>query len=218
MSQTQAQHLFIYRMTHIDNVPFIVQNGLWSKLSPVQDPNFIPIGNPDIIDKRTNKTVVVIPPGGVLGEYVPFYFSGHSPMLLNITTGYGVKRFLQKDIVFLVCDVYEIVNAGIPYCFTDGNATKAISKFYNNLSGLQELDWKCISTTLWKNTEDDYDRVRKKMSEFLVKEHIPSNLIRQIIVKNTEAEQKVAAMLGDSLPNCSIKVDTRFEYYYKKYD
>lgn len=60
MPQQTIPHLFIYRMTHIDNVPFIVKNGLWSKLSPVQDPNFIPIGNPDIIDKRTNKTVVVI--------------------------------------------------------------------------------------------------------------------------------------------------------------
>lgn len=56
----------------------------------------------DIIDKRTNKLVEVIPPGGVLGEYVPFYFSGHSPMLLNITTGLNVNRVLQKDIVFLV--------------------------------------------------------------------------------------------------------------------
>ena len=183
-------------MTHIDNVPFIVQNGLWSKLSPVRDPNFISIGNPDIIDKRTNKFVVVIPQGGVLGEYVPFYFSGHSPMLYNITTGYGVKKVLQKDIVFLVCDALEIVNAGIPYCFTDGNATKAISKFYNTLYGLRELDWPSIRATYWKNTEDDYDRVRKKMSEFLVKDHIPANLIRGIIVKNQEAEQKVTAMLG----------------------
>ena len=168
MPQQTTPHLFIYRMTHIDNVPFIVKNGLWSKLSPVQDPNFISIGNPDIIGKRTNKTVVVIPPGGVLGEYVPFYFSGHSPMLLNIATGYGVKKVPQKDIVFLVCDALEIVNAGIPYCFTDGNATKAISKFYNTLYGLRELDWPCIHATIWKNTEDDYDRVRKKMSEFPV--------------------------------------------------
>lgn len=218
MAQHTAQHLFIYRMTHIDNVPFIVQNGLWSKLSPVQDPNFVPIGNPDIIDKRTNKTVVVIPPGGVLGEYVPFYFSGHSPMLYNITTGYGVKKVLQKDIVFLVCDALEIVNARIPYCFTDGNATKAISKFYNTLYGLRELDWPCIRATIWKNTEDDYDRVRKKMSEFLVKEHVPAGLIRGIIVKNPEAEQRVTAMLGDSLPDCKIRVDTKYEYYYRRYD
>ena len=68
MAQQKEQHLLIYRMTHIDIVPFIVKNGLWSKLSPVKDPNFVPIGNPDIIDKRKNKTVVAIPPGGVLGE------------------------------------------------------------------------------------------------------------------------------------------------------
>ena len=218
MPQKTSQHLFIYRMTHIDNVPFIVQNGLWSKLSTVQDPNFIPIGNPDIIGKRTNKTVVVIPPGGVLGEYVPFYFSGHSPMLFNIVTGYGVEKVPQKDIVFLVCDALKIVNAGIPYCFTDGNATKAISKFYNRLYGLRELDWPCIRATYWKNTEDDYDRVRKKMSEFLVKEHVPAELIREIIVNNPEAERRVTAMLGDSLPGCKIKVDTKYEYYYRGYD
>lgn len=71
---------------------------------------------------------------------------------------------------------------------------------------------------MWKNTEEDYDRVRKKMSEFLVKEHVPANLIKAIIVKTPEAAQRVAAMLGDALPNCIIKVDTRFEYYYRRYD
>lgn len=218
MLYRQTRHLCIFRMTHIDNVPFIVQNGLWSKLSPVQDPNFIPIGNPDIIDKRTNKFVVLIPPGGVLGEYVPFYFSGHSPMLYNITTGYNVRRVLQRDIVFIVCDAFEIADAGIPYCFTDGNATKSISKFYNSLEGLEELCWDCIRAKIWKNTEDDYDRVRKKMAEFLVKDHIPASLIRGIIVKNAEAEQRVAEMLGGSLSECRIKVDTECEYYYLGYD
>ena len=67
--------LFIFRMTHIDNVPFILRNGLWSKLSAFQDPSFKAIGNADIIGRRTNKRVVVIPPGGVLGEYVPFCFT-----------------------------------------------------------------------------------------------------------------------------------------------
>lgn len=96
MPQQTTPHLFIYRMTHIDNVPFIVKNGLWSKLSPVQDPNFIPIGNPDIIDKRTNKTVVVIPPGGVLGEYVPYI----SPDILRccsiLLRGMESRRFPRK--------------------------------------------------------------------------------------------------------------------------
>lgn len=46
-----------------------------------------------------------------------------------------------------------------------GNATKSISRFFNNLQSIQELDWTTIRSTLWKNTDDDYDRVRKKMAE-----------------------------------------------------
>ena len=53
------------------------------------------------------------------------------------------------------------------------------------------------------------------MSEFLVKEHVPDELIRGIIVKNPEAEQRVTAMLGEFLPGCKIKVDTKYEYYYR---
>ena len=122
--------------------------------------------NAEIIGRRTNKRVVVVPPGGVLGEYVPFYFSGHSPMLLNIATGYGVPRIPQRDIVFLVCDAFEIAAQSIPFCFTDGNATKSISRFYNTLDDLDKLDWGTIRATLWKNTGDDYDRVRKKRRQY----------------------------------------------------
>ena len=218
MPQPIIKHLFIYRMTHIDNVPFIVENGLWSKLSEVQDPGFVPIGNPSIIDKRTDKPVGVNPPGGVLGEYVPFYFSGYSPMLLNIATGHGVNKVPQKDIVFIVCDAVEIINAGIPYCFTDGNAANKTSTFYDNLYGLQKLDWGTIKAKMWANTDEDFDRVRKKMAEFLVKEHIPSNLIREIIVRNTDAKQRVETMVGDALPGCKIEVDTNNNYYYRQYD
>ena len=83
---------------------------------------------------------------------------------------------------------------------------------------MRELDWNCIKATIWKNTEDDYDRVRKKMSEFLVKEHVPARFLRGIIVKNPVAEQKVAAFLGDILPGCYLKVDTKNEFYYRGYD
>lgn len=218
MPQPIIKHLFIYRMTHIDNVPFIVKNGLWPKLSEVQDPDFVPIGNPSIIDKRTDKPVGVNPPGGVLGEYVPFYFAGRSPMLLNIATGHVVDKVPQKDIVFIVCDAIEIINAGIPYCYTDGNAANKTSTFYNNLYGLQDLDWGTIRAKMWANTDEDYDRVRKKMAEFLVKEHIPSNLICGFIVRNTDVQQKVDAIVGDALPGCKIGVDTKNDFYYRQYD
>ena len=216
MEQEGRRQLLIFRMTHIDNVAFIMRNGLWSKLSSVQDPGFKAIGNSDIIGRRTHKRVVVIPPGGMLGEYVPFYFSGHSPMLLNIATGYGVERVPQRDIVFLVCDAYEVAAQGIPFCFTDGNATKSISHFYNTLDDIGKLDWNTIKSTFWMNTDDDYDRVRKKMAEFLVKEHVPISLIRGIIVRDEAAGQRLKAMpVGTDIP---IIVDTNNDYFYQQYD
>ena len=218
MTHQDLKSLLVYRMTHVDNVPFIVANGLWSKLSGVQDPDFKAIGNPAIIDRRTNKPVGVIPPGGVLGEYIPFYFSGHSPMLLNIATGYGVDKVPQKDIVFLVCNAIEIIEAGIPYCFTDGNAAHSITAFYNKPLSLVELDWETIGSTVWKNTDVDYDRVRKKMSEFLVKKHLPVSFIKAIVVRNAEVAKKLMASLTGVLPTCSVKIDTNNKLYYCGYD
>lgn len=212
------KHLLIYRMTHIDNIPFIVKNGLWAKLSSTQDPNYIQIGNPAIIDRRTNKPVGITPPGGVLGEFIPFYFAGQSPMLLNIATGHNVDRVPQKEIVFLVCDALEIINVGIPFCFTDGNAAQSVSRFYNNLMELKNLDWDAIRATMWMNTEDDYDRQRKKMSEFLAKKHVPARLIKWIVVKNLTAQQKVLDMLGDVPLDCPVKVDVKNKLYYRRYD
>lgn len=215
---SRMNSLLIYRMTHINNIPFILRNGLWSKLSGVIDPDFVPIGNSEVIGRRTCKQVNVNPPGGTLGEFIPFYFSGHSPMLLNIATGYGVQLIPQRDIVFIVCDAFELINHGIPFCFTDGNATNTVTRFYNNLLCRNALDWDTIRATVWKNTDSDYDRVRKKMSEFLAKEHIPASLIKEIVVRNEEARNRLISMLDDTVPTCQVRVDVKNELYYRKYD
>ena len=212
------EKLFIFRMTHIRNIPFIAANGLWSKLSEVLDPDYTPIGNPSIIDRRTSKQVIASPPGGMLGEYIPFYFSGHSPMLLNIATGYGVPKVSQRDIVFIVCDAVEIAMAGIPFCFTDGNAAHSITQFYNSFISLDKLDWSTIRSTVWHNTDEDFDRVRKKMAEFLVKDHIPANMIKGIIVRDKTSHDKVCSMIESLISTCPVKVDTNNDYYYQQYD
>jgi len=47
--------------------------------------------NPDLIDKRSRR-VVDVTPGGTLSDYVPFYFTPYSIMMLNVMTGYNVKK------------------------------------------------------------------------------------------------------------------------------
>ena len=55
----------IFRITHISNVPWILRNGLHCKNSDVRDPNFVRIGNLELIQRRTGRSVLV-PPGGSL--------------------------------------------------------------------------------------------------------------------------------------------------------
>ena len=72
----------IFRITHRDNVPWILEHGLVCANGQPQDPSFVPIGNRDLIGKRTHRQVPLAP-GGTLADYVPFYFTPFSPHALQ---------------------------------------------------------------------------------------------------------------------------------------
>ena len=46
MSSLSPQKALIFRITHIENVPWILANGLHCRSSGVLDPNYRDIGNP----------------------------------------------------------------------------------------------------------------------------------------------------------------------------
>ena len=59
----------IWRIVHVSNTPWILDNGLYSANSTVQSPNYQAIGNPELIQKRTQRAVpiersIAIPPLG----------------------------------------------------------------------------------------------------------------------------------------------------------
>src|SRR5215216_910607 len=98
----------IFRITHRDNVRWILQNGLHCQKSGTADPDFVAIGNPELIHVRRDRAVD-IPPGGTLADYVPFCFTPCSPMLLNITTGYrGIQKRDKAEIVVLVSSLVAL--------------------------------------------------------------------------------------------------------------
>ena len=76
----------IYRITHCANLPWILEHGLCCRAEKDQDPNFVNIGNLDLIERRKTRAIE-IQPGGYLSGYVPFYFNPHSVMLNQIHTG-----------------------------------------------------------------------------------------------------------------------------------
>ena len=108
MAFLTPEKALIFRMTHIANVPWILDHGLHCRSSEIRDPNFCEIGNPDLIDKRARR-VLPIAPGGTLSDYVPFYFTPATPMLLNIKTGYnGIRQTPMPEIAIFVSSVRRL--------------------------------------------------------------------------------------------------------------
>jgi len=113
----------IFRITHLDNVTHILAHGLYCQSSDVVNPEFVPIGKPDIIGKRASR-VVGADPGGSLVDYVPFYFTPCTPMLKNIVTGWnGVRQRGRSEVVVLVSSFDTVEALAIPVVVADRNAT-----------------------------------------------------------------------------------------------
>ncbi|RYX99709.1 DUF4433 domain-containing protein [bacterium] len=205
--------VWIYRIIHIDNVEYLLTHGMFTRHHKKADSNYINIGDTELIVKRNTYNVKVNPPNGLLGDYVPFYFGPLSPMLLKIKDGNGgIMKRPQKDIIYIVCKLDDIIDYCPHWCFTDGHAKTAITEFYNNIAHLDQVDWNIVRERYWRNTDDDFDRMRKKQAEFLVKSHVPVNCIKGIVTYNEAAKNAVQEIVTKL--NLSIKVITNYDYYY----
>lgn len=181
--------IYLFRMTHWLNIEHILTHGMCSKQHPLRDPNYINIGHRQLIADRSDHPVP-LDGYGYLGEYIPFYFWGHSPMLYMIMHGYqGVQQYPQEDIVYIVIDSARIIADGFNYVFTDRHAKVRIAKFYTDPADFDKLKWEIIRSKHWNNTEEDIERMDFKQAEFLVRHHVPTSYVDRLFVK-TEAKGK----------------------------
>jgi hypothetical protein len=163
--------LYVYRIIPVQNLEDDLLNGLICKNEAPANAKRTVIGNTEIIKERDTREVACFP-GTFVNDYVPFYFSVRTPMLLNIMTGRGVPKLPQSEIIYLCFKLTDLATDKFQWCFTNGNAAKRISKFYNDLDDLDKVDWVSIKSTDFgaNNADGDEDRVRKKHSDFLSKE------------------------------------------------
>jgi hypothetical protein len=202
-------------MVHFDNLEYLLRNGMCTQNHELADPDYIAIGDPILIPKRNVYQVKIIPPGGNLGDYVPFYFWGHSPMLYRIKTGYNVQKRNQADIVFVVCSIANIVeHCPNRWCFTDGHAKAYITEFFNSVDNLDKVDWDAVRSQQWTDSLDDLDRQRKKQAEFFVKDYVPVACIKSVAVYNQQRKDQVEAILQRLGLEIPVKVDTKRQLYY----
>jgi hypothetical protein len=137
----------LFRLVHRDNVAHLLRHGLCTRAHPQADPDYISIGDNHLIGQRDDYLVGINPPNGHLGAYIPFYFGPLSPMLLNIKTGFrDIMPRPQNEIVYICCELRQIVATCAAWCFTDGHAKNSITAFFNDLANLDKVDWDMCSS------------------------------------------------------------------------
>lgn len=194
---------YIFRVTHVDNVAWMLRNGLHCRSSASFDPNFISIGNPDLIQKRSRHPVDIAP-GGVLADYVPFYFTPWSIMLYNIKTGYnGIIRRDNREVAIIVSSLRTLSKMGIRFVFTDHHAYGFEAEYYNDLSDLDKIDWPLLRSRDFRNEPEDPGKKGRYQAEALVHNHVPVKALLGITCYDDNARAtltRAAAKAGVTTP------------------
>ena len=176
-----ADKALIFRITHIANVPWILGNGLHCKSAEKFDPNFVQIGNLELITKRRSRHVP-IPPGGPLSNYIPFYFTPYSMMMYNIRTGYGgIRQFPNSEIVIMVSTLKGLVESGVSAIYTDRHAYLHAARFFASMDHLDQIDWSLLQRKDFKRDVDDPEKTDRYQAEALVHGHLPIERLRGIV-------------------------------------
>ena len=85
----------VFRIVPIQNLEFILRDGLHCKNAGRKDKGFLTIGSEEIITQRDTRLVKCYP-DTVVNDYVPFYFSVRTPMLYNIICELRVQWLFHK--------------------------------------------------------------------------------------------------------------------------
>jgi hypothetical protein len=205
--------IWLYRITHISNLNYIFKHGLFTRNSPMFDPDYVSIGDVSLIGYR-EQLEATNPPGGKLQDYIPFYLGPRSPMLYQIAKGDGmVTKFPQEEIIYLISSFQEIKTHNLSYFFTDGHARSNTSNKYNSEDDFSKIDEDGVYATYWKSDETDLTRQQKKQAEFLIKDHVPISCINYIGTFSEQAKEKVLLLLEQQNLNIEIKVSPKKLYY-----
>lgn len=215
MAMSNVEGINIYRITHVDNIAHILQNGITHRNSINCNPNYTEIGDVSLINYRkdrraiTNKGEEI-----VLGDYIPFYFAIRTPMLYVIQNGYNQAKLIHpQDIVYIVVGLSSIVkDESLSYLFSDGHASNNLSVIYDEsdiVDMSQKLDWDAIKKKYWVGDDVDADLKRRKEAEFLIKGDIDIRHIKGFVCY-CEATMDKLKLLG--VPEEKIVVRENFYF------
>jgi hypothetical protein len=210
----------IYHITHIANLPMILQaDGLLCDAEAERRGLCAQSIAYDTIKERRKRRLVEtlhgqpVAAGGVVADYVPFYFCNRSPMLYAIYTK-SVPSFQggERDVVYLRSSVEFVTCQQVKWCFTDGHAAEGVTQFADDLSQLTMLDQQILESWSWKDTLADPDRKRKKQAEFLVHGRFPWAWVEWIGVMDEEMARHVRQTISGASHHPKLTLQPKWYY------
>ncbi|MGM8933002.1 type II toxin-antitoxin system toxin DNA ADP-ribosyl transferase DarT [Salinicola halophyticus] len=217
----------IFRITHRDNLPWLLANGLYCRSTAEQDAHFTIIGKQELIDKRVTRPVpppsggmlsdyipfYFTPSGGMLSDYIPFYFTPSSMMLYNIVTGRGVAKQRREDIVVLVSSLPHLQQLGVPFLFTDRHAYLANAEFSSRLDDLAGfVPWDLLQSKDFKRDPEHPEKTDRYQAEALVHQHLP---VSALLGMGTYTDEVRAAVETQAATHhLDLKVVTRPNWFF----
>jgi hypothetical protein len=202
----------IFRVTHRDNLPWILDHGLHAKSSNVLDPNFRRIGDLDLIDKRSTRRVRV-GQGGTLSDYVPFYFTPFSMMAFNIHTGHrGIEQVPNNELVILVSSFHQISSLGLHSVFTDQHAYRAMVQYFTDPVHLNVIDWTILQARDFKTDPNDPGKTDRYQAETLIWKYLPVDALLGICGNSTMVQQHIEKELTQR--GLTVKAYTKEDWYF----
>jgi hypothetical protein len=207
----------IYHITHIDNLPGIIQDGCL-----ISDAEMISRGGParaigmsNIKRRRVEQLEVDCHPGMKVGDFVPCYFCPRSIMLFVIHCANNPElayRGGQRPIVHLEADLHHVIDwadcNGVRWAFSLSNAGAFYTEFRSRKEDLAQLDWTKIAATDFRSSEVK----EAKQAEFLLHERLPWELVERIGVLSASVREQVLAVLEGATHRPQVVI--RPQWYY----
>lgn len=204
----------IMHFTHVDNLPTIIADGLMSDTRTRESGALqVEIGHHDIKARRRSRTVPIAP-GGMVGEYVPFYFAPRSPMMYTIHRG-NVPTYADgfDRVVYLVSTMEALSDSRCRCVVTDRNAAQNLATFAGADEDLDDfIDWPLMQARHWGKSDEDHDRPDRRSAECLVHGAVPWAVFTNVVAKTDAAA--AAAHAAIAAGGYATPVTVRGQWYF----
>jgi hypothetical protein len=151
-------------------------------------------------------------PGGTLSDYVPFYLTPYSIMMLNIKTGYNVKQLPNEEIVIFVSSLRHISEMGGKFVFTNQHAYPLVAKYFNDLADLDQVDWALLQRRDFSHDPDDPGKKERYQAEALIWKHVPLEALQGVCCYTSAVETQIKAEIERR--GQSFKVAVQQSWYF----